>query len=486
MKQSMLILLISILAMLSSMAFAQSGYVYNESLPIVRIASRSIYVCSDNSVVVLSSVDDTMDEWWYYHLAITKLDPYGNLLWRQWLNPSGWPACTITGVDIDAEDTVTFIVTWIGSSVIQLATIDSDGVVAPLSDPIDLPYFSITFNKALRTPNNEIVAVGKAYQHDWVLWPDVSSACYFRFSSAGDTLATAFWPVDQGSSELVAEAYDLALMDNGNILIACRLHTYNCSILEVNPDGTLVNRFDLQGEYHSYNVAICRESNNASYIIAYVMGEYPDHSIQVDRFENGVFEPLFSISLSRFFVNSMILGTDNIYLCGKLGLYGSLLSLTYSGELNWSWEQEGGNMCEVDWKYGSRSAALLALDNEDCIYWAWGDDLYGAQIITKLLPNGQLPIEDEVQTPPVSTISAYPNPMKNHVSIKIVQDDQMIRNDNIDIFNIKGQLVRSLKLVNNETNWDGKDKQGRICPNGIYLLRSSNRNTHTTKICKTR
>jgi hypothetical protein len=484
MKQSMHILLISIMAMLSSMAFAQSGYVYNESLPIVRIASRSIYVCSDNSVVVLSSVDDTMDEWWYYHLAITKLDPYGNLLWRQWLNPGGWPACTITGVDIDAEDTVTFIATWIASSVIQLGTIDSDGVVAPLSDPIGLPYFSITFNKALRTPNNEIVAVGKACQHDNI-WSDVSSACYFRFSSAGDTLATAFWPVDQGSSELVAEAYDLALMDNGNILIACRLHTYNCSILEVNPDGTLVNRFDLPGEYHSYNVAICRESNNASYIIAYEMGEYHDRSFHVDRFENGVFEPLFSILGSDLTaVYSMILGTDNIYLCGDLIGNGSLLSLTYSGELNWSWEQEEGNMCEVDWEYGSRSAALLALDNEDCIYWAFG--CHESQVITKLLPNGQLPIEDEVQTPPVNAISAYPNPMKDHLNIKITQDDKpVIATSHIDIFNIKGQLIRSLKLVNNETNWDGKESGGKPCPKGIYLLRYQYGTSHVTKICKT-
>ncbi|MCK9585190.1 MAG: hypothetical protein M0R69_09865, partial [Candidatus Cloacimonetes bacterium] len=109
MKQSLLILLISIMAMLSSMAFAQSGYVYNESLPVEIIDSRSIFVCSDNSVVVLSNVDDTEEEWWFFYSTITKLDPDGNLLWRQWLNPGGFPPCAITGVDIDAEDTVTFI-----------------------------------------------------------------------------------------------------------------------------------------------------------------------------------------------------------------------------------------------------------------------------------------------------------------------------------------------------------------------------------------
>ncbi|MCB5280209.1 MAG: T9SS type A sorting domain-containing protein [Candidatus Cloacimonetes bacterium] len=472
------------IVLIGGFAYSQSGYVYNESLPVYAIDSRSIYVCSDNSVVVLSNVDDTEEEWWFFYSTITKLDPDGNLLWRQWLNPVGWPSCVITGVDIDAEDTVTFIFAWIGGSVIQLAAIDSDGVIATLSDQLELPYLSITFNKALRTPNNEIVAVGKAYPPD-NLFLDVASACYFRFSSAGDTLATAFWPVDPDSPYHQAEAYDLALMDNGNILITCRLHSFNCSILEVNPDGALVNRFDLPGEHHSPNVAICRESNNASYIIAHEMGEYPDHSFHFDRFENGVFEPLFSISGSNLYlVDSMILGTDNIYLCGKIIGGGSLLSLTYSGVLNWSWEQPGNNLSSEE-LYGSASAALLALDNDNCIYWAWGSR--ESQVITKLLPNGQLPIVDEVQAPPVNTISAYPNPMKDEVTIKIKQDVQSHSPDNsIDIFNIKGQLIRSLKLTKGETVWDGKDSGGKPCPKGIYLLRYQYGTSQITKICKTR
>jgi hypothetical protein len=180
------------------------------------------------------------------------------------------------------------------------------------------------------------------------------------------------------------------------------------------------------------------------------------------------------------------------YLCGRFRIPasfngGSLLSMSYNGEINWSWEQEGRNISEVDGCHGSPSAALLALDNEDCIYWAWGQqELYGAQIITKLLPNGQLPIEDEVQTPPVSTISAYPNPMKDEITIKIKQDDQSISAENkLNIFNIKGQFVRSLKLTKGETVWDGKDRSGKPCPKGIYLLRYQYGTSHVTKICKT-
>ena len=91
-------------------------------------------------------------------------------------------------------------------------------------------------------------------------------------------------------------------------------------------------------------------------------------------------------------------------------------------------------------------------------------------MIIKLLPNGQVPVEDEVQTPSVKGITAYPNPMNRYTNIRIVHDDPTVRKERIDIFNIKRQLVRSLKPVNNETNWDGKDNAGLSCPSGVYQV----------------
>jgi flagellar hook assembly protein FlgD len=75
--------------------------------------------------------------------------------------------------------------------------------------------------------------------------------------------------------------------------------------------------------------------------------------------------------------------------------------------------------------------------------------------------------------------------MKDQLSIKLTQDDGAAVGENrIDIYNIKGQLVRSVQLGKGETQWDGKDKQGQNCPSGVYLLRSTNHSIHTTKICK--
>jgi len=255
-------------------------------------------------------------------------------------------------------------------------------------------------------PNGDIVAVGKASQNY-----DVSSACFFRFTATGDTLASAFWPVDQESQYLEAEAYDLALMDNSNVLVACSLRSDLNSILELNRAGSIVNRYDLPGQDHFSAFPICRESDSHSYLVAYSMGEYPNNSIFIDRFENGTFEHLFSISpLVLIEVNSMILTPDCIYLCGIIWGSGSLLNLSFNGDVNWIWNQEGNNTCwYIDDGFGSYSTALLDLDDAGCVYWAWGN--MGQQVIIKLLPNGQVPVEVEVQAPSVNRISAYPNPM---------------------------------------------------------------------------
>ncbi|HQQ67482.1 MAG TPA: hypothetical protein PLX77_01515, partial [Candidatus Cloacimonadota bacterium] len=71
--------------------------------------------------------------------------------------------------------------------------------------------------------------------------------------------------------------------------------------------------------------------------------------------------------------------------------------------------------------------------------------------------------------------------------IKIKQDTQVLSQVNgIDIFNIKGQLIRSLELTKGETVWDGKDNGGKPSPRGIYLLRSNTKTKQLIKIVKTR
>jgi len=421
----------------------------------------------------LGNADDTL-EFHSYYLTITKLNPQGELMWRQWMGGSDL-FVSITGVDIDANDTVTFITT---SEYIRVWSIDRDGILHFLSVGIDVPNQGITFNKALRTPNGDIVAVGKASQNY-----DVSSACFFRFSATGDTLSTVFWPVDQGSQYLEAEAYDLALMDNGNILITCMLSTGIASIIEVNTNGGIVSRINVPDYYMNFysSIALCRSTIDGSFLVAGLFG-LSNPTAKVYRLSGSELISIFDINSSIVFnVWTMIPHNNGVLICGSIN--GVLARFTLSGEMSWAWNVQGNNICSyIADGFGSPSTALLSIDDAGCVYWAWANS--GQQVIIKLLPNGQVPVEDEVQIPLVNKIKTYPNPMTHHLNIKATNDDPSLLNARIYIFNIKGQLVRTLKLSNSEANWDGKDDAGHNCPSGIYLIRSGERKNRVYKICK--
>lgn len=82
------------------------------------------------------------------------------------------------------------------------------------------------------------------------------------------------------------------------------------------------------------------------------------------------------------------------------------------------------------------------------------------------------PIEDEVVIPAISTIHAFPNPFSDKISIafELKQPESV----NLKIYNIKGQLVRTIKSSKleagkNQLQWDGRDASGKSCAGGIYF-----------------
>ena len=72
------------------------------------------------------------------------------------------------------------------------------------------------------------------------------------------------------------------------------------------------------------------------------------------------------------------------------------------------------------------------------------------------------------------TSSAYPNPFSISTTISFTGKIQPNNLSEIKIYNIKGQLIRELKIQNlklkiNEVVWDGKDNQGMPVATGIYF-----------------
>jgi hypothetical protein len=120
-----------------------------------------------------------------------------------------------------------------------------------------------------------------------------------------------------------------------------------------------------------------------------------------------------------------------------------------------------------------------------------GDILYvanGAYGIAGYDLSGLTPVEDNVVTPAVSLLNAYPNPFSNNLSLafELKQAEPV----SLKIYNVKGQLVKNLdsgvmSKGKNQIQWDGRDETGKTCAGGIYFARLSTKtNTAVKKILK--
>lgn len=78
-------------------------------------------------------------------------------------------------------------------------------------------------------------------------------------------------------------------------------------------------------------------------------------------------------------------------------------------------------------------------------------------------------LEDETQTPIASLLRAYPNPVRINTIVTI--ENKTKSTQPLEVFNLKGQKIKSIESTGNFYKWDGKNEQGRVSGAGIYLLK---------------
>ena len=82
---------------------------------------------------------------------------------------------------------------------------------------------------------------------------------------------------------------------------------------------------------------------------------------------------------------------------------------------------------------------------------------------------------------PAPKLAAYPNPFIAFTNLKVIlpsnqrNDKARVTSASIDIYNIKGQKVRSIPLDPGKAGeqfryWDGRDEAFRLCSSGVYIL----------------
>ncbi len=75
------------------------------------------------------------------------------------------------------------------------------------------------------------------------------------------------------------------------------------------------------------------------------------------------------------------------------------------------------------------------------------------------------------------SIKAYPNPFINTLKFKLDDyNDKSTKSLTLQIFNLKGQKVKSIKISSNEIEWNGTDSKGKKVATGVYLCKIKSKN----------
>jgi hypothetical protein len=192
--------------------------------------------------------------------------------------------------------------------------------------------------------------------------------------------------------------------------------------------------------------------------------------------------------LIQSFVSGMHLSDFTV---GESGALAYIYEMDYSPnslDLDFRYNNEDGLMAGlVSWDYPFNnfsqhdSEISIKLDENNTVYTTILLDNY-----TNNYPQGELYlisgeldgiveiVEDEIVTPNVS-MNIYPNPFNPETTIAFSLAEN-IENAEINIYNVKGQKVRSFsalghpELVEGSVVWNGKDTNNKSVSTGIYLF----------------
>ena len=117
-----------------------------------------------------------------------------------------------------------------------------------------------------------------------------------------------------------------------------------------------------------------------------------------------------------------------------------------------------------NWNY-NEFTNILVLENN------WEEGCYKIEIFNKELDK-------------FCTLQNYPNPFGTSTTISFsLNNTQHTKNALIEIYNIKGQLVKRLPIINHQTSikWNGTDESGKSVSNGIYFYKLINNKESLTK-----
>jgi len=174
------------------------------------------------------------------------------------------------------------------------------------------------------------------------------------------------------------------------------------------------------------------------------------------RFANGTFSAAFSRSGE-----------------GSSGLY--KVDVSASGEV-----LSDAPACIVNNRYyithlhvaTSQNCATLAWN--DIIYYDRGEAIYLSSLWDCRIDASPVSVDEHLPPPLVDNAKNFPNPFRESTTISFgLKDASPVQ---VDIYNLKGQHIRSLMNEaktpgNYDVNWDGRDLHGQVVADGVYFFK---------------
>lgn len=158
---------------------------------------------------------------------------------------------------------------------------------------------------------------------------------------------------------------------------------------------------------------------------------------------------------------------DNLFVgMGNYPVY--LAGIHYSQDNGLTWYQLQTNLisnnAQVDDLYCDSNNYLYAIVNGD----------YPPYALLKSLEPTTTTVIDEDFVHPVNQISNYPNPFTDETTIVLDFPSKSIQSAKLEIFNVKGQKIREIPVIQQEVKWDGRDEMYHIVSSGVYFVNLTN------------
>lgn len=141
------------------------------------------------------------------------------------------------------------------------------------------------------------------------------------------------------------------------------------------------------------------------------------------------------------------------------------LSISADGDTDW---QGGGTLLNIMFRAIGNGSALSVTQVAPSNFYYNSTPISAVSganfILSPMTPN-----DDEVLTP-VPRLAVWPNPIRGQANLKL--QGGLNQQASLRIFNVKGQLVRSVLLddTRSEYVWDAKDDRGARLASGIYFI----------------